>query len=306
MTPEELGRHVREAFAYLARYISLLAAEPVTRLLARPDVDAVLVSTLDQASRLTRDAVRETWAEHGGPPHQYLTWLIDDADRAYQLAGEVRRAVRRDHADGAAAVRGAVLDIGAHAALRSQLILHVAAVAAQTMKQIEEGTAEQAAGAHVWKQWLCREDPATGTPDDRVCHWCRALHRVVVPLHGNFPLGKAADLTGHGHLTRPPRAYHHVLPGPPRHPRCRCRIVILTNLPAHQVASATGGQEAAASPPLGPAQPGKRPPKYPGLLAASDVRALDEGRYQALVHFLSAAVHELGQVLARLRRVLGA
>jgi hypothetical protein len=336
VTPEELSRAVREAFAYAARYVSLLVqnnpAGAAGELLSRPDVDAVLADTLDRAREAAAEAVRQEWAAGGGPQHDYLSWLTDDVDRSYEALGRLRTEIRRAHAavpqrhfepgtstpgtapaaesarERAAAVRDAVLHTGSELAQRSRLTLEVASAAAVTFREIEEGTQQAMAGAHVWKQWQCRSWPAP--PDARTCHWCRALNGFIVPLHGNFPPGSPADLSGHGRLTRPPRLYRGMLQGPPRHPRCRCRIKILRQLPASPVPSGTGGQGgAAAAAPLHGAVGRTGPPgglEDPGsLLAAADIRALPEDKYQALAAFLKAATHELGQAVARLRKVLG-
>lgn len=302
MTPAELSREVRAVFAYAARYLSQLAeSDPhgsAANLLTRPDVEAVLHEALDRGRELAQDAVREAWG--GGPRHEYLDWLLTDVDRSYDSLAVLRAAVRVSwlssptHAGRAEAVKNAVLAHGTDLALRNRLAAEVAAPAARAQAEIAQGEELQSAGVRVWKQWRCR---CTGNiPDERVCHWCRALHGMVIPLHANFPMGEPHDLTGHGRLTRPPRLYHGVLAGPPRHPRCRCHIKILTDLEQAGVASGAGGQEAA------PATSPVVRQATPGFLTAADIRAVPESRYQALVHFVEAAVHELGQVLGRLRR----
>lgn len=333
MTPEELSAQVRQAFAYAARYVSLLVSNNPTgtsaALLTRPDVDAVLAQTLDAGRELAADAIRAAWAAASGPQSPYLTWLIDDVDRSYDALGLLRNAIRRAWAsvppqgfvpgqtppgqhpsqraaeERAAAVRAAILEVAAEIALRNQLSLGVATVAAETLAGISHGQDLERAGEHVWKQWLCSHQP----PDDRTCHWCRALNGMIIPLRANFPAGTAADLTGHGRLTRPPRVYHGILPGPPRHPRCRCRLRILTNLPARGVSSGSSGQGGAAAEVVDRGPGGEAaapsPANASGFLAAADIRALPQDKYDGLRAFLLAAVHELGQVLARLRKVVG-
>jgi hypothetical protein len=339
MTPEELSRSTREAFAYAARYIGLLVQNnpegSAASVLTRPDVDAVLLETLEQARAVATEAVRQQWAASGGGQHEYLTWLIDDVDRSYDALGSLRASIHRAYTavpvrhfqpgvtppgkapvaasgrDRAASVRQAVLDVGSHIALRNRLALEVAGTAAQTVQAIQAGTQREMAGQTVYKQWLCSSSP----PDPETCHWCRALHGMIVPLHGNFPAGHPADLTGHGRLTRPPRLYHGMLQGPPRHPRCRCHLKILTDLPSpggRPVPSGPGGQGgagASAAPqqeaPGSTERTAERAASSGSLLAASDIRALSEEKYQSLIHFIRSAAHELGQVLARLRKVSG-
>lgn len=298
MTPAELSSEVRAAFAVAARYLSTLAeSDPHASagdLLTRPDVDAALHQSLDHGRELAQDAVRAAWG--ASPHHEYLDWVLGDIDRSYDSLAVLRAAVRTawlsapTHAERAIAVKWAVLDHGEDIAIRNRLSMEAAAVAAQTEQQIATGLPWQDAGERVWKQWRCRHSP----PDDRTCHWCRILHGMVLPLSASFPAGEATDLTGHGSLTQPPRLYHGILRGPPRHPRCRCRIVVTTSLDDPDVLSAQGGGQ------LTPVPGGARP----GFLAAADIRALPETRYQGLLHFLEAAVHELGQVLSRLRRAV--
>ena len=309
MTPEELSAAARQLFAYAARYVSVITRNnprgTVGELLARPDVTAVLTDTLDRAREAAAEAVRQEWAASGSPQHEYLDWLVADVHRSYAALGQLRGAVRVGWAfpvaERPAAVRDAVLDTGADLALRNRLTLEVAAAAARTLRQVADGEERELAGDTVWKQWLCSHSP----PDARTCHWCRALHGLIVPLHASFPEGLAADLSGHGRPTRPPRWYRRWRLGPPRHPRCRCRIKILTQLPP--VSSGDGGQgdDAAATAPQQAAGEPAVPAHSGALLAAADIRALPEDRYQALLHFLKAAAHELSQLLAQLRKVLG-
>jgi hypothetical protein len=77
--------------------------------------------------------------------------------------------------------------------------------------------------------------------------------------------------------------------------------VIIKHLP--DVPSKTRGQEASAGFPVAGAE-ANAPNVASGFLAAADIRAMPEDRFQAVIHFLEAAVHELGQVLGRLRRIV--
>lgn len=290
MTPVELSSEIRAAFAYAARYLFTLAeSDPhvsAADLLARPDVDAALHQVLDRGRELAQDGVRSAW---GSQPHsEYLEWLLADVDRSYDSLAVLRAGIKEawrnapTPAERALTVKWAVLAHGEDRAVRNRLSAEVAAVATVTEAELAKGAALELAGEKAWKRWRCRSDP----PDEQTCHWCRALHGMVIPLNASFPAGEAADLTGHGRLTKPPKLYHGVLRGPPRHPRCRCGIIIITSLPAHEPAPL------AAS--LAP----------PGFVTAADIRAIPEGPYQALLHFLEAAVHELGQVLGRIKKAV--
>lgn len=287
MKPSELSSAVRGEFAYLARYLSELSESSPNagKLLRRPDVQALTEATLAQVRETAIDAVREAWAENGGPQHEYLDALLADVERAVLVLGRLRAAVTHAHADGADAVRSAVLNVGASVGLQASLAAEVAATAAQTFRAYAEGELREQAGETVYKTWASRRDA-------KVCHWCRQLNGVTVPLHSDFPAGDPEDLAGHGRLTQPPRLYHGHLAGPPRHPRCRCRLVISGSAGPEQVTSESGGQEPVSA------------PHRPGFLAASAIRELPDDKYEALVHFLRAATHELAQALARLRSVL--
>ena len=320
MTPAELSRAVREAFAYAARYLALLTENnpkgTAASLLARPDVEAVLRDALDQGRQAAEDAVRQAW---GSAPHtEYLDWLLADVEVAYRSLAMLRADIRDAWASvpqaafqpgvtppgtnpsmaaahrRAEAVSTAVASYGAGIALRNSLSVEVALTASRTAREIAGGEQLERTGQQVWKEWRCSKSP----PDERTCHWCRALHGMAIPLSASFPAGTPTDLTGHGRLTRPPRLYHRVLKGPPRHPRCRCRIVVVTHLP--RVPSGTSGSQERASEGTGDAAPNM---SAPGFLAATDIREMPEDRFQALIHFLEAAVHELGQVVGRLARL---
>lgn len=305
MTPAQLSQAVREAFAYAARYVATIAANnpaaTASFALGRPDIDTVLQQALDSAAEIADEAVREAWGS--APMGTYLEWLLIDVERQYQglaaLKADIRAAwnsvpkavfvpgvtppgtnptTQAGHAR-ALAIRDAILGYGSSAAMRSRLTAEVAATAAATARELAEGQERAEAGEQVYKQWRTSHQP----PDAHTCHWCRNLNGVTVPLGASFPAGEAADLTGHGRLTQPPRLYHKRLPGPPRHPRCRCRIVIVSG-----PVSAVQGIAAAPQP-------------VQGFLEASDVRDLPGDQYQALTSFLEGASHELGKALARLR-----
>jgi hypothetical protein len=326
MTPAALNQAIREAFAYAARYIGLLTENNPhggsAGLLGRPDVHAVLQDAMASAREVAEEAVREAWGGH--PQTPYLYWLLNDVAQAYGSLSVLRADIRRAW-DGVVAepfVKGvtppganpvmeaaqrrasdvlhAILGYGASLALRSQLSAEVASVAAQTEAVLAQGAELEQAGEQPYKRWLCSSSP----PDDRTCHWCRALHWMTIPLNASFPAGDPADLTGHGRLTHPPRLYHGVLPGPPRHPRCRCRVVVVHLREAvrsgHSDSQEASPGELAAAPGAGGTAPSM---VTPGFLAASDVRALPDDQYEALEAFLEASAHELGQALARLREV---
>ena len=307
----QVSAAVRAALAPAARYLALITqSNPLgsaDQLLARPDVDAVLLEALAEARSAARAAVQQEWDARGGPAGEpVLADLLADVDRAYSALAHLRGLIRHAHAsvpqarfspgqdtpgshpsaeaaiERAAAVRAAILGWASQVALRNRLSVSVAGGAAYTASALEQARTRHAAGEKLLKRWTASMDGK----DPRSCHWCRKLHGVTIGLDESFLpyLGGPADLTGRGHLTQPPRPYRGELQGPLLHPNCRCRLEIV---PAGDVPP-PGGQEPSGS--------------NPGFLSAAQIRAMPEPKYQSLVAFLRAALHELGQVLSRLRR----
>jgi hypothetical protein len=94
-----------------------------------------------------------------------------------------------------------------------QRIQHSAGTAAQrgyTDALVASYTELQDMGFYVRKVWAANFD------NNVPCEHCRALHGTEVDLQSNFPIPTKSDL----------KVYHN-LKGPPRHPRCRCYLVIL-------------------------------------------------------------------------------
>lgn len=294
---------IRTIFASVAVYLALIVRNNPYggpgALLSRPDVNAVLSEAFAEARALAQQAVQDAWDQFSPSADALLAELLADVGRAFNAAalahlrGDIRRAYRsvpprqfipgttppgtnpgREAAEERAqAVQEAVEDFARRAALRCSLSADVAWGDARTLAQLE------GAAPGLRKRWRTSKQP----PDEHTCWWCRKLNGVTIPLNESFEsyLGPAADLTGHGHLTQPPHSYHGWLQGPLLHPHCRCHLELVA---AEDVSQA--GEETAV-----PA----------GFVFAEEIRAMPEGRYRALVEFLRAAVHELGQAL----RVLG-
>jgi hypothetical protein len=289
----------REVAGQFGSWVALL--ESVTRnnpqadpydLLARPDVMRAMERSLANAQAKAQASLDKAW-----PPgsSRYRDRLQQDVEQAYVQAPAAMRAafaqafysvqagtfvpgvstpgtnpVMRAAEQRATAVRNQLSSAAWHLGFRNEMTESVAGVR-------RAGEAVLAGAEPGWmKKWECRKD-SRGRPDKRVCGWCRALDAMpAVPVEQEFPEG---DYIG---TRRPPRVYVD-LSCPPRHPRCRCRIILVRS---------------------GTPSPAPSPREAPDLfVSADDVRAMSEGRYEALRGFHHAAVHELGQVLQKHREV---
>ena len=282
----QVSSAVRAALAPAAQYAALVVQAspsiPVTALLARPDVSAELLAALDAARQAAAAAVQQQWDAAGAPDAPVRAHLLADIGRQYGDVAHLHAAIREAHAaappaERPTAVRDAILAFARRTALRSRLTVTVASQAAIAERTLADGKARRAAGERVLKRWESRQD-------GRACYWCRRLHGVTIGLEASFLpyLGGPVDLTGHGHLTQPPKPYRGALQAPPLHPHCRCHIVIV-----REGAEPESAQE----------------PSPLRFITAAQIRAMPEPRYKALVAFIGAALGELAKVLRRLARL---
>jgi hypothetical protein len=269
------------------QWVSLLAAVvqrnphgDIYDMLSRPDVMRALDRRLGQARSLADGALESTWPGERVAGHLFRDSLDADIARAYSDAGvalrqaaitafqSVPQPVNGSAASEAAAARFRAAAVRRqasaaawHLGLRNDLTVSVA----RTRRQGEDVLAKAPAG--MLKQWVSRDD-------HKVCDWCLALAKAgPIPIDQEFSYG---GLVG---LRRPPRVYRDLL-CPPRHPRCRCRIILVG-------AGTPGGSRGAPAP----------------FVPAQSVRDMSEDRYRAMRDFHAAALHELGQVLSRHREV---
>jgi len=305
----EVIASIRAVFAPVGVYLALVTRNnpysSAASLLDRPDTAAVIADAFAEARSHARQAVQSAWYEHAPVTETLLGELLADVDHAYSAAAlahlraEIHAAYSsvppaefvsgvtppginpgREAADARAqAVQDAVENFARWAGLRSSLSADVASGNARTLAQLES------AGPGLRKRWRTSKQP----PGPKTCYWCRKLNGVTIPLHESFAsfLGGPVDLTGHGHLTQPPHLYHGWLQGPKLHPHCQCHVELV---PGDEEIPVPQGEGIVPAP--------------SGFVSAAEVQAMPEGRYRALVEFLRAAAHELGQVLERLGRLV--
>lgn len=113
------------------------------------------------------------------------------------------------------------------------------------------------------------------------CPACAGLHGSIVGVDEEFD-HEASDDPGFA----PPKVYRD-LHGPPRHPNCRCRIVLEPS-----EASAQLQTEAARRPPAAGSS---------SRLSAADIRRMPSTRYNALMKFLTATYDRLTALIRKIR-----
>jgi hypothetical protein len=275
----------------------------LTGLLHRPDVQTYLNHALASGQQTALYAVQQAWNASGmaglGVTRQAL---LADVDRAYARAPQAIATAaitafgsipgqhfiqgvstpganpeREVAAQRAQAVAEAVRHTGDGIALRNGLSIDVAGV---------RGRAEAVAAQAALRQQQTGEELGLRWRNslvnpERTCPFCKALNGKVIPVGGSGEFPHPQQIGHH----KPPRLYLGILPGPPLHPHCRCwlEIVVLSE-----------------PPPL-PETPAAQAPA-PVMVTSTQVQAMPEQRYNSLMSFLRAAVHELGQIL---RRIVG-
>lgn len=188
-----------------------------------------------------RDQVREFLPDWNPETRIFRTSYLD------ALLEDVRRNLREYKADRTVLARR-------RAALRMELSARVASQRGYTDALLSLAGELDDAKLQVRKTWQATF--INNTP----CPQCTELHGVSVPLGSSFP--------GTGSV------YIDLL-GPPLHPRCRCKLVILV--------SQTGVPEAAMGEiPASVTEQSER------SMSAADVRAMPKKAYDAFLRFLRA------------------
>ena len=197
---QEWLRQAKRAIKHVLVVLKNNPQKPVSDIFSRPDVLQALSQPFQEAAEFTLRHLVAVWEEQGAPSSGYLDQLIADVMRNSILASSRMQRViyaDRDSAD------LSMNKIGADLARRAGLGVRVAEVRSRAERDL---LAIAAKGQY--KRWVSRLDAAT-------CSECSALHGMVLHVLEEFP----ADAGG-----REVRVYRDLL-GPPRHPRCRCRLV---------------------------------------------------------------------------------
>lgn len=262
----------------------------------RPDVAGLLSQGLQDGQQVAEESTEAAWRDSGAPmDSETLQVLLRDTERIFSDAfwSAVHELSNSD------ALPGDAEHLAGVAVLHADMAVSTALSAGTTEAVLAEGYRRRAAGEHVRKRWRSRKSATT-------CHWCWELDGTELELEEEFSHGEPAVLPRarlrhvrthageHRHHaaigspithTRPPAVWRGVLLGPPRHPRCECWLELVS------------GDE----PPTQP-QPITEAAMQQELVHSSDIQSMPEEQYSAMMTFLRAAVHELGQLLRRVAR----
>lgn len=274
--PGASGAEVTSDAAVHAAFSSALGA-------ARSATDAALRAGFRAAAHAGHSAVHDRLGD--GRTGAGQRELDADLDTGYldAVLADVSAAFDTARVDLPESVRAAI-DAGsdpADAADRAVRRLGVRVYAAATVA-VNRGYTEGQLAAHTTlaadagylgrvKRWEVTSD----TP----CPACAALHGSELGVDEPFD----ADAGSSGRWTAP-RVYRD-LQGPPRHPNCRCRLVLGLTAASTQLRQQIS-------------RPG---PDLPTFLSAADIRRLPAVQYQALVAFLTAANTRLAALLQEIR-----
>jgi hypothetical protein len=299
-SPDERGLRtlLRAALSpalHLLRHLHATGTPP-SEAVQRPDVAGLLGQGLQDGQQAAEEATEAAWRASGAPmDSETLQQLLRDTQEIFSRAWW---AVVHELSHSGTLPDNAE-ELAAAATLHSGMSVSTALSAGRTEAVLAEGYRRRAAGERVLKRWRSARKPTT-------CRWCWDLDGVTLELEDEFDHG-VPQVLSHAHLrhvrtdagarhfgapvgspiirTRPPRVWHGILLGPPRHPRCECWLELVT----------------ADQPSLVPPTLAQRAMEGE-LVHSADIRTMPEEQYGSMMTFLRAAVHELGQLL---RRVTG-
>ncbi len=295
----QLRRITRTVSAHLGAAIAADPDAAGAQITTDPGVHAGLAAALDGARTATEATVRAGYraayqagtaaataqvadlghtVERAGADDAYLAGLLTDlgaafADARLDIADSVRTAhdgISGDDPGPArtlavrAAVDRAVRRLGVRVTAAGVVGVHRGFTDAQS--DTFTALAGDAPYLALSKRWEVR----SANP----CPACAALDGTQVGIDEQFD----ADATTDG--STPPRVYRD-LTGPPRHPNCRCRIVLEPSLASAKLRT----------------QIGRTHPGVPVHLSATEIRLMPTDRFTALTGFLGAALTRVRALL---------
>lgn len=225
----EWGKAGREAAEHIALVMQNNPRETLGQLLKRrADLRQVLKTPFDRATRLTEDRVRMAWdrgraqgmRDGNAELRRFGLGSSDevtiDTDVRDKLLGDVRvngqasrdRLLSAVTSDDPAAVRRSLEQAAVGQGSRARLSVYTAGTHAWS--EAKEATLAEHAPAGARKVWVCSFINSCGT--------CVKLHGTRRKLGEPFPAGLS--------YTKAPGVYAGALNHPPRHPQCRCRIIL--------------------------------------------------------------------------------
>jgi len=198
----EWAKQAARAIKHLSLVLKNNPGKSVAEILQRPDVQQALHEPFQTAGKYTLGQVQLVWNEAKGPASsEYLDQLMSDVVRTSAVSSSLmQRTINEGDRE---SIVDRMKKLAASLALRNGLTIRVAEVRAITEHDLLE-----IAKSHSHKKWVSKNDDST-------CSSCHGLHGMVIPILEEFP----ADVGD-----RPLHVYKDLL-GPPRHPRCRCKLV---------------------------------------------------------------------------------
>lgn len=204
-TELEWARQAKKSIVYVLKVIAKHPKMTAADIILLPDVQQILHVTFQKAGSYTTSQLLRVWQEMGGPSQsEYRDQLIADVIRNTVLASaRMHQAITQGDLS---TVQGRMYRVAADLARRAGYSVRVAEVRARTERDLLKIST---LGKR--KMWVSRNDDAT-------CSYCKSLHGLIREVTESFPHDAGGTKL---------RVYRDLL-GPPRHPRCRCKLVPVT------------------------------------------------------------------------------
>lgn len=191
---------LNDAIGHVVLVASNNPTKPMSQILKRPDIKEALTWPFARAGAETVAAVREAWLESAGDlllPEDDLTEILANVKKNTVTAPQrLRKAIAKGPRDQLVTRLQKLAD---DLVRRAEFAVEYSEKRATTLAQLQ--TAPESA----MKTW--RRNPKSNS-----CKWCIALDGVTIPVGQLFELDDFPSFQP--------------LIGPPRHPRCQCRLDI--------------------------------------------------------------------------------